>query len=94
MGQVSVHIPPMLREYCDVGPEISARGLTVAEVLMDIKSAWPNVYRSICDETGQIRPHINLFLNAEMINCRDGEELHEAISSSDTLTILTAVSGG
>ena len=94
MNRITVHIPQMLRDYCRVGPTVSASGVTVAEVLRDLKITHPEVYRSICDETGTMRPHINLFLNSEMINSRQPERLQSAIGPDDTLTVLTAVSGG
>ena len=57
----------MLREYCRVGSTISTSAGTVTDVLQKIMSRPPEVYQSICKETGTIRPHINPFLNSDII---------------------------
>ena len=46
----------------------------------------------ICDETGQVRRHVNLFVNTAHVRDRDG--LDTALVAGDVLTILPAVSGG
>jgi len=48
--------------------------------------------RSICDETGAVRRHVNLFVNID--NIRDGAGLDTALASGDIITIMPAVSGG
>ena len=43
-------------------------------------------------ETGQVRRHLNIFVNSD--NVRDLEGLDTALAAGDTLIILPAVSGG
>ena len=50
------------------------------------------LYRNICDETGAVRRHLNVFVNAD--NVRDLDGLDTALRPGDVLTILPAVSGG
>ena len=64
----------------------------VRAALEEIARRHPPLYRSICDETGAVRRHINLFVNASHVRDRDG--LDTAFAPGDELTILPAVSGG
>jgi molybdopterin converting factor small subunit len=50
------------------------------------------LYRSVCDETGKVRAHVNLFVNTTHV--RDREGLDTALVPGDVITILPAVSGG
>ena len=54
--------------------------------------ATPSLYRSVCDETGAVRRHVNLFVNTSHV--RDREGLDTALAPGDVVTILPAVSGG
>jgi molybdopterin converting factor small subunit len=50
------------------------------------------LYRNICDETGTVRRHLNVFVNAD--NVRDLNGIDTPLLPGDVLTILPAVSGG
>jgi molybdopterin converting factor small subunit len=50
------------------------------------------LHRNICDETGRVRRHINVFVNSS--HMRDLEGLDTALAPGDVVTILPAVSGG
>ena len=58
----------------------------------ELERRHPSLYRSVCDETGAVRRHVNLFVNADHIRDRDG--LDTALLPGDVVTILPAVSGG
>ena len=47
---------------------------------------------SVCDETGTVRRHINLFVNTNHMRDRNG--LDTPLAPGDVVTILPAVSGG
>jgi molybdopterin synthase sulfur carrier subunit len=61
-------------------------------VLEQIEQRYPALYRSVCDETGAVRRHVNLFVNTAHMRDRDG--LETALNPGDIITILPAVSGG
>ncbi len=91
---IAVRIPGSLREYCGVAGDIRVTATTVAQALDALRAELPELYRSVCDETAAVRPHINLFVNAEMVAKR-GDQLSEyRLQADDVLTIWTAVSGG
>jgi molybdopterin converting factor small subunit len=61
-------------------------------VLETIERTQPLLYRQVCDETGAVRRHLNLFVNDD--NVRDLEGLRTRLRPGDMVTILPAVSGG
>ena len=91
---VSVEIPSTLREYSGDRSKIEVSASNVANALDELKSNHQSLYRCICDETGTVRPHINLFVNSDLISTRKPDGLAIQFQSDDVLTIWTAVSGG
>lgn len=89
---IAVHIPSALRKYCDGATELGLSASTVGSVLEKLKRSHPQIYVSVCDETGAVRPHVNLFVNESLLRYRDG--LDTTLEPGDTLTIMPAVSGG
>ena len=68
--------------------ELELDGATVAEVLRALEREHPDVKGWILDERGQIREHINVFVNKEY-----GQE-DTAVGAQDRLHVLPAISGG
>jgi len=82
----------MLRPYCDGAKELTSSAPSVGAALEEIERRFPALYGSICDETGAVRRHVNVFVNTS--NVRDREGLETALAPGDVVTILPAVSGG
>jgi len=89
---ITVHIPGALRAYCDGACEITLSAASVRAALAQLEQTRPALYRSVCDETGAVRRHVNLFVNTADVRDRNG--LDTELVPGDVLTILPAVSGG
>jgi molybdopterin converting factor small subunit len=89
---VAVHIPGVLRDYCEGASKLTVSASSVRVALEVLERSHPSLHRRICDETGAVRRHINIFVNTA--NMRDGEGLETRLSPGDDITILPAVSGG
>ena len=89
---VTVFVPAPLRTYCGHVPELPVSAATVQQALDVIERLQPGLYRQVCDETGSVRRHLNLFVNDD--NVRDLEGLRTRLKGGDMVTILPAVSGG
>lgn len=89
---IRIHVPGPLRDCCGGAAELQLSVPSVRAALEEIERRHPALYRSICDETGTVRRHVNLFVNTSHV--RDREGLDTALVSGDVLTILPAVSGG
>ena len=82
----------LLREYCGGAADLTLEAASLRAALAEIERRHPALYRSICNETGAVRPHVNLFVNRE--NARDRRGLDTPLTSGDVVTVLQAVSGG
>lgn len=89
---ITIHIPGALRDYCDGASELMLAAPSVRAALEHIERSHPSLYRNICDETGKVRRHMNVFVNAS--HMRDLEGLDTALVPGDVITILPAISGG
>jgi molybdopterin converting factor small subunit len=89
---VTIHVPAPLRDCCEGASELFLSAPSVRAALEQLERSHPSLYRSICDETGTVRRHVNLFVNTS--NVRDREGLDTALVPGDVITILPAVSGG
>jgi molybdopterin synthase sulfur carrier subunit len=87
-----LHVYGELRRYCGGAAEIELSAPTVRAALEDLARTRPALYRNVCDETGGVRRHLNVFVNSD--NVRDLAGLDTALSPGDVLTFLPAVSGG
>ena len=91
-NNITIHIPRELRAYCNGAAELVLWAPTVRAVLDELERLHPLVHRGICDDTGAVRRHINVFVNNDHISDRDG--LETALVPGDEIVILPAVSGG
>ena len=89
---VELFVPEMLRQYCGKARTLDISAPTVRGALAELEREYPALYVNVCDETGAIRRHINIFVNDDHI--RDLNDLDSALAPGDAVTILPAVSGG
>jgi molybdopterin converting factor small subunit len=89
---ITIHIPGPLRTYCAGASELSVSAHTVRAALEDLERNQATLYRNVCDETGTVRRHLNVFVNSD--NVRDLDGVDTTLTTGDVVTILPAVSGG
>ena len=89
---MELFVPEMLRQYCGKARTLDVSGPTVRAVLAEIERDYPALYSNVCDETGAVRRHINIFVNDD--HMRDLAGLDSPLAAGDVVTILPAVSGG
>ena len=88
----TVQIPRILQQYSGGQRELSLQGATVRDLLEDLRREHPSLYGCICNETGSVRQHINLFVNDDFLRDRSG--LDTQLQSGDVVSVFQAVSGG
>ena len=89
---ITIHVPGPLRTYCAGAAQLSMSAPTVRAALEDLRWSQSALYRNICDETGTVRRHLNVFVNSD--NVRDLDGVDTALTPGDVVTFLPAVSGG
>lgn len=89
---IKIWVPTALRAYSGGASDLTLSAPTVGAALERLEAEHPSLYRNVCDETGAVRRHINLFVNTDHVRDRDG--LETQLSPGDVILIVPAVSGG
>ena len=87
-----VRIPSPLRRYTNGQSKVESSGASIQELIEDLDSQYPGVKSRLCDDSGQIKRYVNVFVNDEEIRTLQGGET--PISESDEVSIIPAMAGG
>jgi sulfur-carrier protein len=83
-----VHLRTPLKQQAGGRAQHPVEGATVIELMKRLETANPAIAGWILDERGQIRRHINVFVNGERA------EGQTAVGADDRVDVLPAISGG
>lgn len=91
---VTVLLPRALVPYARGRTQVVLEGrpTTVREALAALGREELAAHDRVLDETGAVRPHVNVFVGEESIKFLDG--LATPLAEGDTVTIVPATSGG
>jgi len=87
-----VRIPTPLRKLTADQEVVSVEGSTIGEILQNLDKAFPGLNDRICDESGNVRRFVNIFVNDEDI--RFLEERATKVNEGDEISIVPAIAGG
>lgn len=88
----SIRIPNPLRKLTGEQDTVQAAGANVGELIEDLDRNFPGIKERLCDENGNVRRFVNIFLNDEDIRFLD--EKATAVKETDELSIVPAIAGG
>jgi sulfur-carrier protein len=88
----TVLIPTPLRKLTNELEEVSAAGANVGELLDNLDAAFPGLKDRVCDEAGNVRRFVNIFVNGEDI--RFLEDKATPVKDADEISIVPAIAGG
>ena len=86
---MKVLLPSPLASYTANRREVEAAGATLAELFEDLDRRYPGLRFRVIDEQDAIRPHIKVFVNREQAS-----SIARALSASDEVLVVAALSGG
>lgn len=87
-----VRIPAPLRKLTQDQAVVEIEGKTIQEILSGLDKNYPGLKDRICDESGQIRRFVNIFVNGEDIRFKDGPNTQ--VSDGAEVSIIPAIAGG
>ena len=87
-----VRIPTPLRRYTGGVDAVSVEGATVGAVVDDMERNHPGIKERLCDEAGQVRRFVNIFVNGDDI--RSLNDLDTPVGEGDEVAIVPAIAGG
>ena len=71
---------------------VQAAGANIGELIEDLDKGYPGIKERICDQNGNVRRFVNIFLNDEDI--RFLEDKATAVKEGDEISIVPAIAGG
>ncbi|HSC35208.1 MAG TPA: MoaD/ThiS family protein [Thermodesulfobacteriota bacterium] len=88
----SVRIPTPLRKLTSDKDEVNISAANIAQLIDEMESQYPGIKSRLCDESGNVRRFINLYVNNEDIRFLNGKET--ALNEGDIVSIIPAIAGG
>ncbi len=88
----TVFIPSSLRRYTAGQSKAQVSGGTINDVLEDLERQYPGVKSRLCDDSGQIKRYVNVFVNDEEIRALQGAQT--PVADKDEVSIVPAMAGG
>ncbi len=90
--EVIVRIPAALRNLTDGEGEVSGNGDNVRDLIKDLENKYPGIEERLCDESGDIRRFVNVFVGQEDIRFLKG--LDTEMETGAEVSIIPAIAGG
>lgn len=89
---VSVMIPTPLRKLTNEHDRVDAAGATVGEILDDLGRQFPGLTERLCDDSGELRRFVNVYVNGEDVRFEGGK--NAPVKDGDEVSIVPAIAGG
>ncbi len=90
---ITVRIPTPLRKLTNELDTITAdKSETLAQLIDVIEGQYPGLKERICDETGELRRFVNVYVNGEDVRFLSG--LQTSLEPDAEVSIVPAVAGG
>jgi sulfur-carrier protein len=89
---VKVKIPTPLRKLTNQQAEVDADGSTIRELVDSLETQFPGFKERMCDDNGDLRRFVNVYVGEEDIRFMDG--LDTLVAEGDQVSIIPAVAGG
>jgi len=88
----NIRIPTPLRKLTKEQEVVQATGVNIEEIIADLEINFPGIKERICDDAGNVRRFVNVFLNDEDI--RFLEDKATLVKEGDEISIVPAIAGG
>ncbi len=89
---IKVLVPTALQKFTKDQATIECGGSNIKELLDSLEANCPGIQARLCDEQGNPRRFLNLYVNSEDIRFLDG--VNTSLSDGDEVSIVPAVAGG
>ena len=89
---IKVRIPTPLQKLTQEQAEVEVDARTIQDMINQLNESYPGIKDRICDERGNIRRFVNIFLNEEDIRFLKKEVT--PLKDGDEVSIVPAIAGG
>jgi molybdopterin synthase sulfur carrier subunit len=89
---VQILIPTPLQKFTQNEASVELEAASVNELLQALEQRFPGILERICDEKGELRRFLNVYVNGEDIRFLAHKQT--ALNHGDEVSIVPAVAGG
>jgi molybdopterin synthase sulfur carrier subunit len=89
---VLVKIPTPLRNLTGGKSEVEGNGSILKDLIEDLDGSFTGMKERLCEESGEVRRFINIFVNDEDIRFLQG--VNTELKDGDEVSIIPAIAGG
>jgi len=88
----TLRIPTPLRVYTGGKSEVTVGGAKVSDALNDLTNQFPAIKPHLFNESGDLRPFVNLFIGEN--NIKDLQGVDTSIKDGDRIMLIPSIAGG
>lgn len=89
---MNITMPASLRQLTQGQPSVQATGATVRELISDLTRQYPGLQTRLCDDNGNLRKFIAIFVNGRDIRTLQGAAT--PLTGNEEITLVPAIAGG
>jgi adenylyltransferase/sulfurtransferase len=90
--KTTVRIPSALRAHTGGTTQTDVDASTVAQALSILEGQFPALIHFLRDDTGQLYPRVNIYVNDEHVRYRQGVQTR--LQDGDTVLVVPTIMGG
>jgi molybdopterin converting factor small subunit len=88
----TLRIPTPLRTYTGGKSEVTVSGVKISDALNDLTTQFPAIKPHLFNESGELRPFVNLFVGEH--NIKDLQGVDTPIRDGDKVMLIPSIAGG
>ncbi|MEK6801970.1 MAG: MoaD/ThiS family protein [Nitrospirota bacterium] len=89
---IKVRIPTPLRPLTKGQGEVESAAANIVDMIGSLDATYPGLKSRLCDEKGDLRRFVNIYVNEEDIRFLNGKET--SLKDGDEVSIVPAIAGG
>ena len=89
---IKVRIPTPLRPLTKGQGEVEVTAATIVDMIDTLNTAHPGIKARLCDDSGELRRFVNIYVNEEDIRFLKGKDT--SLKAGDEVSIVPAIAGG
>jgi molybdopterin synthase sulfur carrier subunit len=89
---IKVRIPTPLRPLTKGQGEVESAAANIMDMIGSLDAAYPGLKSRLCDDKGDLRRFVNIYVNEEDIRFLNGKET--SLKDGDEVSIVPAIAGG
>ena len=89
---IKVRIPTPLRPLTKGQGEVEVTAASITDLIETLNAAHPGIKARLCDDSGELRRFVNIYVNEEDIRFLKGKDT--SLKAGDEVSIVPAIAGG